>query len=410
MLDMQIGLQLAVVCEVGSVVLRSGEDASCVAVAPYSQPFWQTRSVIVAIASATRIYVPAMSSGSAVALSTTRLVVKQCPLADKLPKLKKSGNIALDHKMSLERQNFKDCLDLLWSNMALCGDCASYLRQMVLQRQEESIIGDDGFDQVSVFGRLDETFLAQWVSDRLKVSMGIVGLAKVKEPQFVRQAAQALLNIGQSSKAPELCKQRAVMMASLKRRYDDAGERADLFQNGSKKIVAADGTVNWLHGVYSVTFGEDGAATEVEHRPTRCVIPVPDDIQFNTSFAIVNDWDDSAAQVERGRTKYRLREMFGKSQGPNLMPTWCGKADGWSTVAAACAAEVQHTMAKQVAEDAAAAEQSFITPIKAKRAEATAKARTMLAARKQETAKRRKVALSGFSTAQPKRAARVTTS
>lgn len=332
-------------------------------------------------------------------MSATRTFLKKCPLVDKLPKFKNSGNIAVNQKHSLERQNFIDCLDLLLSNMSLCGDCASYLRQQVAQRQEDNIVGDDGFDNISLFGRLDETFLAQWVSDHLKVPMGVVGLAKVKEPQFVRQAAQALLNIGSSAKVPELCKQRAVMMSSLNRRYHEVGERAELFQSADRKLLSPNGTVNWLHGVYVVTFGTDGSATHVEHRPTRCEIPVPDDIQFNTEFVIINNWDDAAAQVERGRTKYKFKDMFSKNQGPNLVQTWCGRADGWATVAAACVAEVQRNLSKQVAEDVAAAAESFITPVKAKRAEATARARTMLAERKQETAKRRRVSLVGLAAA-----------
>lgn len=271
---------------------------------------------------------------------------EKCPANSKLPNIKATGNIANNSQANMDQQNLTDCFDILWSFPDIRGECLAYLRQSVERRASTTANGGDGFQTVSVFSRIDETFMAQWVANQLGVAVAATGKSKVHEPQFVRHAAQALLNIGGAAQEPESCKSRAVLTAVLNERSKGVDNRRDVF-TGATTLLTARGAVAWINGVYKLDLDKDGHAATCTHRPSRTTVDVPDDVPLDNTVSLVNNHCDMTASVEKGHQKYFLKVIFGKGTGPHKTPQWSGKAPKFEECAAQCAAEIARTLAKQ---------------------------------------------------------------
>lgn len=78
---------------------------------------------------------------------------------------------------------------------------------------------------------------------------------------------------------------------------------------------------------------QDGVHREevVAHRapPTKNTIKVEDDVGVDDSRDSTNIHSDLSAEVSKGDCKamrFKLKDLFSKSEGPDLVPTWTGNA------------------------------------------------------------------------------------
>lgn len=190
----------------------------------------------------------------------------KCPLLDRIPKVKSSGNMVIDNKASAARQNLVDCIQILWDHPQARSDCATFLRGYIDNKAAEDAVGDDAFAELSTFGRLEEAWLASWLSNKLGISGGVLGKAKLEDPHIVRELAQSLVNMTTSAKLPQQLRNNVLCRKFLDRRYADMGERGRLMA-GKDGVLNASGKVNWLKGVYALEFSAEGQSTHVMHRP-----------------------------------------------------------------------------------------------------------------------------------------------
>lgn len=325
------------------------------------------------------------------ALASVTTTSMSCALADKVPRAKQTGNMVHDQRAAMDRQHLIDCINMLWYHPIVRGDAAAYLRSQIELAKVKEVAGPDSFDEISQFGKIDETWLASFVASQLGIQVVAIGKAKVTNDRVVRELAQALTNIGPMATVPELCRSKVVMARTLEARIQQVGDRAAIFKESG--LIKPGGVLDWLGGVYGLVFDTKGALVEVLHRPTATKAPFVSEVTVDASWTIVANYDDASARLEKGKTMYRLRDQFTKKQGPFAEPAWTGKAPKFQETAAAEDEKIKEACRHESPAAKEQVRQAFVTPLKEKQATQTMRAREKLAERKEESAKRRRVSL-----------------
>jgi len=81
-----------------------------------------------------------------------------CTLLDRVPKVKKTGNLHIDTRQELEREHLIQCITMLWDNPDLRGDCAGFLRNAISQKEKSVVAGPDAFMvDPGLWGKVEET-------------------------------------------------------------------------------------------------------------------------------------------------------------------------------------------------------------------------------------------------------------
>lgn len=206
-----------------------------------------------------------------------------------------------------------------------------------------------------------------------------------------------LHNIGPLAQVPSECRSKQVLYNVLKHRRAEVGDRLGLANKAGGGFFNKDGALNWKLGVYRMEFTEKKLSL-IEHRPTKSKINIEDAVDVDDSFDLTNNHSDLSAEVSKGDCKarrFKLKDFFSKSEGPNLVPTWTGNASQFQELSTQVADEIA-----QNKKDSSVSEQNAKKVVvalesraKEKRMEATKKARAALMQRQQECQKRRTVSL-----------------
>eukprot|EP00972_Heterocapsa_arctica_P036616 5390068-Heterocapsa_arctica.AAC.1 len=141
--------------------------------------------------------------------------------------------------------------------------------------------------------------------------------------------------------------------------------------------------MKWLNGVYGIVFDDDKIATHVVHRPSDEKVPIVTEVPIDDTFSLSYGWDEQNARLEKGKTVYELKDQFGKKVGPNAGATWGGKAAQFEEMAKEADAELKLATKSKSPEALSMAATEFATPLKARKAEQTRKAREALNERKE---------------------------
>lgn len=134
--------------------------------------------------------------------------------------------------------------------------------------------------------------------------------------------------------------------------------------------------------------------------PTGCKVELKVEMPVDNSFELVCNWCDSSASLEKGLTKYTLKDQFKgvRGEGPAAQPTWTGRCRQLEETARVVEQELAAMLNTNEAAREVEARQSFTTPLKRKRQEATARAREQLLMQKAASDKKRRVSLKVGST------------
>lgn len=217
-----------------------------------------------------------------------------------------------------------------------------------------------------------------------------MGRAKLNDPPIVRALATALLGIGTSAKLPPTCQSKVALRKTMDMRYEELGDRGEMLR-GAKAIIFPRGDINWLNGIYTVEFDEEGKGMDVIHRPATKRVELKVEVVVDASFDFVMDWDDMGAPLEKGLTRYKLKGQFKPPEGPHRKPMWLGQAQKLVQMAKLVDEEVQKATMNTLMEREQESKASFTTPLKEANTKATARARDALPAKKNETSKSRRV-------------------
>lgn len=265
-------------------------------------------------------------------MSPSHGTTMSCALADKVPKQRPTGNLAVDNRAQMDRQHLIDCINMLWYYPQIRSDAATFLRAQIELCKAKEVSGPDSFDDLSVFSRIEETWLASFLARELGVEVRALGKAKLQNDRITRELAQALTNIGPAAQVPELCRSKPVMAKTLSERIRRAGDRARVFK-AAGGLITASGEVSWLNGVYGLVFDNKGLLTHILHRPSQVKVQFQGEVAVDATWCLLCNYDDMGARIEKGKTVYRMKDQFEKKTGPHADLPWTGKAPKFADLA-----------------------------------------------------------------------------
>lgn len=295
-------------------------------------------------------------------------------------------------KADTSRQHLIDGINILSHYTDMRGDLVAVMRKFVQDSQNNASVGEHFWAEVSVFGRMDETWTAGVIHQVSGLSMATLSKIKEWDADAVRHIWCFLHNATMLTVAPPVCVDKRVMKAVSSKRMADVGERHNILK--TKGFVSASGQVNWLYGVYELGFdAESTRLVSILHRPTLDKCAIDADVGIDSSFDLLFNWSDTQAELQKGKARrFRLQRFFGRNQGPNKVEQWSGKSKQFLAMAADIAADLERQRPETGSIEAAAAEE-FQQHIQATRSAATERARQTLTRRMEETNKKRKVTL-----------------
>lgn len=312
-------------------------------------------------------------------------------LAGKVPKIRKTGNTARDYELELDRANLVEAISLLERYPAHRASCVAHLRNII--RQNEQVEGhspDACFKEVSSLARIDDHWLAAFLSSHSKLSVKEVGLMKTFDAESPKHLMSFAMAASAALKLPDPCIVKSVLNIACSARIAEVGDRLAQFSVGVDACVLPTGQVNWGKcGAYRLVF-EGNRAARIVHRPTTDAFEIDADIHITEDFVLKEFWSDLAASVEKGPRKYKCADFFPKPTGPHRHKILTGKSDIFHTHVNNAVAK--HSQAQEaLAKDTLSCDvQAYSEPMKEKRKEATSRARAALAKSKVERASKRR--------------------
>lgn len=332
-------------------------------------------------------------------------------LVSKVPKCKTTGNKALDNRHEIQRQHLIEGINLLDHFADMRGDLVANMRTMISGREKSSKDDPNLFDDLSTLGRLDEKWVAGFLTAALGTDPDTIARCKSYDSDGLKHILCFLTAAGPLCQVPSECKEKQVLFRVLKKRMEEVCGRANLLKEEGRTFFKPSGALNWKLGVYKLHFGENKLLTAIDHRPTATSMALEGGIGVDDSFELVNNWSDMSAEIAKPGCKarrFKLRDFFAKGAGPNSLAYWSGKAKQFQVMAEEVVQEMELQKAagslSQQSEDRVA--QALAEQAKRKRELATEKARVALSKRFGDNEKKRRFSLKAQpSDEQPRRTA-----
>lgn len=172
-------------------------------------------------------------------------------LADKVPKAKKTGNVSADLRAETNRQHIIDAINLLVLHESLRGDTVAQMRRIVEESTKEASVGEHEWAEVTTLGKMDEVWVAGFISQWTGISSELLAKAKSFDIDGLKQIWCFLVNSSMLTQLPPEFKDKRVALQTLKDMMMAVGNRASLLSNG---FIKSNGECNWLLGVYELNF------------------------------------------------------------------------------------------------------------------------------------------------------------
>lgn len=249
----------------------------------------------------------------------------KCHLLQKVPKVVRTGDETKDSDMNMRRTAFCYVLETLWLKLELSMACQSFLVNRIDADGKKA--QSDEFQELSKLGKLEESWVAYFVSKLTKQTLAKLKDAQAFEDESLKQVLIFLLVAPLSLRMPPECRNKHVCEEVLQSREKDCGLRSKLLM--PMPFIVSEKGLNWgACGVYILEWktGEKSAeAAAVVHRPTRTRVALPAAAVVNKEFCIVSNWDDMNAMLVHGPVKHRISDFFDKGVGPHSVAVWSGK-------------------------------------------------------------------------------------
>lgn len=271
-----------------------------------------------------------------------------CPLISKIPKCAKTGDSIIDSEREVARTAFTEVLQLLWNDSSQVLPLQAYLRSR--QSRGATTSDPDFFKDVSTLAKLDEAWLAAWVARVTSLNMAFLETAQAYDDDSALHMACYLLKANPSTKLPADMKSKRVAENVFEKRMKICTNRSKSLCDGTTG-VKSNGEVNWLAaGVYGLEFAGD-TVTTVMHRPSGCSVRLERHQVITTSFVLLHNWSDLAAEASCGTAcKYMLHAFFAENEGPHATSDWYGSRNpGLAVAVKAAAAKVERAKEEIVA-------------------------------------------------------------
>lgn len=313
-----------------------------------------------------------------------------CTLAERVPKVHRSGDISEDQERDSRRNAFLWIVTNLWQHPE---HCLSIQSQLQTRLSNETTTDDAKFVSVSTIGRLEPAWLASVLADICGLDRKTLQAAVRFDEDTLKHILLFLGAAPLSTKLPPECIVKLVAKKILASRFESIGRRVDLIK-GDAPFVFQSGKINWGEfGVYSLVWG-DTQVKQVVHRPTKTTALVPRHCVITAEFVLEGNWSDASAMCSLGASKLMLKDFFDKkkAEGPWGVKAWAPKEmkDEALQFLAAYEKNVEEMVGKSALQDF----KSIVTPVKVRSSEAAARAREALSKKKEKQTEKRVTKLS----------------
>lgn len=234
-----------------------------------------------------------------------------CAVAERIPKIARTGNLKEDNRQQMLRDSYVKVVDGLWKEPQHILAMAAYLDQL---RQGEKHTEKRATPKNTTIRTIDEVWIAGFLKDALHWQQQDLELIKAAEPDALRHLLIFGLGAALPTKVPDECRGQQVLAAALKMRLKAAGARLANI-GGFAQFADASGTVDWKqHGVFRLNW--NGAKVEsVAHRPTGDQAVIPAHVNITDQFVLLSNWDDNQAKVEFLPSRYNVASLFDEGKG-----------------------------------------------------------------------------------------------
>ena len=254
-------------------------------------------------------------------------------LVKHVKKIKKGGNRVEYNRASGRRRELVELLNIVDAYPEHLHDIASYAKDHVEAAAKESA-QCRGVADAETFAAVDQEWWISWLKTRVYPErQSHVDEIKKKDVQGVHQLIEYIVKTTMLVKMPKECQEDSAVLdlAAVERAKQD-GDRIEL----AKPVLLADGTLDWGHGVYKLTF-KDNVATHVTHVPTGAKAKMPPRVEITREFDLLYGWSDLKAAAVCGEyLNFELHKFFVAGAGPHVVPVMKGQDKRFDALAKAC--------------------------------------------------------------------------
>ena len=237
----------------------------------------------------------------------------------KVPAVKGAGESFEASEMRTARSNFCRVINALWRHPTVCAQACDWVESKVVQYKSSK--GDEYFASVSILGKLDETWLCWWVTQRYTgVTKQTLELFCLQDPESLIQLVEGMCNASRTLKLPVSMRHKVTCGHILNMLADEAGDRFKGLTD-SKLKGDGDGTcMDWskLTPYLWVWNFTKTHVVEVTHRPSKVTVGVPDHLIITDDFELWQPWSDKYASAKFTMVNHTLQNLFTDPlKGPN---------------------------------------------------------------------------------------------
>lgn len=241
-----------------------------------------------------------------------------CPLAPRVPAAKWTGNTLADAAALQQREQLVQLIDSLSKDPALVSPLYSHL--LLVVRERALAVGDTQFKCATHMNKLDEDWVADWITAHSSLSAEQVSQARLQDPLFFQHIMVFALQLPATVRLPPLLKNKAVAWGTFEPRHHQLGDRLNKLSN----CIGPNGQFLWSHGSYKL-ISDQGSAKSIQH-VSGSVAELPAYVNITRDFTIEHKFDDKIASANLGAATYVLMNFFPPAVGPNAFPKWNSKS------------------------------------------------------------------------------------
>ncbi len=329
--------------------------------------------------------------------TTARGARPECSLLSRIPKVVRSGNLAVDTEKEARRKAFAFVVKAMWQQPEMCLSVQSYVQGQLELLSVPS--GDkESFAIVTTLGKLEKderAWVASFISELTTVPLSSLEKAISFDDDCLRHILQYLLCLPMSWKLPEECTTKFICKGLLMHWCQKVGNRYRLIAElmNTKPFVMEDGRLNWADfGVYRMEWSNEGIGVSVVHVPKGVIAHCPTAVKITKEWKARYNFSDEHAVIMFDRSTQKFIDLF-TERGPRDIKPLTGRQAVVEIKSKIEALQAEHAH-KQMAllgssSSGAASSQTFVSPNKPKSEETAEKARQGLKKRRESEQEKR---------------------
>jgi hypothetical protein len=176
----------------------------------------------------------------------------------------------------------------------------------------------DCFKVVTTFSKLDEAWLAYWVTQHSDLTLANLVAAKRHDKDSTFILASLAAQVPASLKLKSHCRIKVVMYNVLEQRALACGTRIKTFK--AQGGITADGAIDLkARGCYTMDFDAEDRCINIAHVASGAFVVPAAHIVITKAFALINNHlDKEAAVVLKPLPPLKLASLFGPDLGPHV--------------------------------------------------------------------------------------------